>query len=143
MNLTFYISSGVLNVIADTGRTFSLRATSGIGGCMNSSLCQTKSFEGPIPIGWYTADPKQLSDPNVLQQLNLLRYGDWGDWNIPLMPMNITNTHGRKNFYIHGGMLNGSARCIDIGGGFWGDSNTDVLKSEILKSGSINLEVRP
>ncbi|WP_162629258.1 DUF2778 domain-containing protein [Moritella yayanosii] len=43
--------------------------------------------------------------------------GDWGDWRIRLYPEKNTKTFGRDGFFIHGGDINGSAGCIDIGGG--------------------------
>ena len=113
------------------------------GPAKSNPSCQISTLEGPIPVGAYHANPKELSDPNMLQQINLLlRYGDWGDWNIPLYPSPATNTHGRSGFYIHGGIWEGSAGCIDIGGGFNRSSETDKLKNMIQKEIFVSIEVK-
>lgn len=141
MNMKFHIAKGRLDITSPGGSCYSLRATSGKGGCMNNASCTASAFEGPIPIGKYTANPKELSDPNVLQQVKLSFYGDWGDWNIPFHPKAGTNTFGRTGFYLHGGSKEGSAGCIDIGGGFSGNKETNLLKKDMLASVVINLEV--
>ena len=68
--------------------------------------------------------------------------GDWGDWRIRLKPLQTTDTHGRDNFFIHGGDTKGSAGCIDIGGGILGNKQTDRLQKDILSAKyKIRLEV--
>ena len=79
----------------------------------------TISGQGPIPLGTYTADPKQISDGGFLR--NLL--GDWGKFRVPLQPDSSTKTFGRNGFFLHGGKKPGSAGCIDVGG-----NDTDLFK---------------
>ena len=38
----------------------------------------------------------------------------WGNSRVWLEPSKETNTYGRDNFSIHGGMWPGSAGCIDM-----------------------------
>ncbi len=68
--------------------------------------------------------------------------GDWGDWRIRIHAKPTTNTWGRDKFFIHGGSFDGSAGCIDIGGGQWGNNQTDRLANLIAASKvNIDLEV--
>jgi len=83
-------------------------------------------------VGIYYFDPKDLSNPNFVWDVARRLTGDWGDWRIWLIPTKITNTHGRNNFFIHGGGTKGSAGCIDIGVGVLGNKQTDRLKADIL-----------
>lgn len=144
MMITFYISKGLLTVFPDTGGLYTIFATSGRGSCQNHSSedCQKASFEGPIPIGVYYFDPKDLDDPNFFWDVGRRLRGDWGDWRIRLKPLKTTNTYGRDNFFIHGGGTKGSAGCIDIGGGILGNKQTDRLQKDILSAKyKIRLEV--
>lgn len=144
MNLVFDIRSGGLSVTTDTGETYVINATSGRGGCQNnpSISCQKSHYEGPIPIGTYSIDPHDLSDPGLLWDAGRRLTGDWGDWRIRVKAYGVA-IHGRTNFFIHGGDTYGSAGCIDIGGGILGNAFTDRLKKDILSSkSSIRLEVR-
>ncbi len=43
-------------------------------------------------------------------------YYSWGNSRVWLEPSKETNTYGRDNFSIHGGMWPGSAGCIDMTG---------------------------
>ncbi|MBI3779265.1 MAG: DUF2778 domain-containing protein [Gammaproteobacteria bacterium] len=108
--------------------------TSGKSECTNKPECADKKDKGPIPPGNYTADIERLSNPNRLYDIyKLLRgYGDWGDWNVPLIPNPGTKTFGRSRFYMHGGFRPGSAGCIDFGGGVFGDKMTDQLLKDLL-----------
>jgi len=67
MEIIFDLSSGKIRV-ATSSITFTLPATSGRGACENSGSknCLLAPFEGPIPIGMYFIDPKDLSDPNLI-----------------------------------------------------------------------------
>jgi RHS repeat-associated protein len=69
------------------------------------------SGQGPIPLGTYIADPKQISEGGWLR--NLL--GDWGRFRVPLTPNLGTETFGRGGFFLHGGEVPGSAGCVDVG----------------------------
>lgn len=144
MKIVFKIRGGSLSIIKDNGEIYTLKATSGRGGCMNnpSERCQKSLYEGPIPKGNYYIDPFELSDPSLLWDCGRRLTGDWGDWRIPIKILGMAR-YGRTNFFIHGGGIQGSSGCIDIGGGLTGNENTDRLKKDIVSCRhSINLEVR-
>jgi hypothetical protein len=81
---------------------------------------------GPIPEGYYVVLQSELqrrptSTWEVLKQS--MGRGtwpggnrSWGDWRVWLTPASGTNTHGRSGFTIHGGIVPGSAGCIDLCG---------------------------
>jgi len=60
--------------------------------------------------------------------------GDWGDWRKSLHPVFGSVKHGRFGFFMHGGRFAGSAGCIDIGGGVFGNQITDKVKNTINNS---------
>lgn len=147
MKLFFSITSRNLTFVCP-GYSFSLTATSGRNQCLNnaSKSCQIAPYRGPIPAGHYYINPKELSDPgfagDLLRNFRPDSPGDWGDWRIRIYPKPGTKTWGRDNFFIHGGSIEGSAGCIDIGGGIIGNSSTDRLLKIILSSPlNIDLEV--
>jgi RHS repeat-associated protein len=88
---------------------------------------QWKENEGPIPEGWYEADPKQTqnwSDLSLAEKAASLLRGigikagpwpggtvAWGEHRVPLSPSEVGN---RRNFFIHGGDFPGSVGCIDL-----------------------------
>ena len=41
--------------------------------------------------------------------------------------------YNRDHFFLHGGAAPYSHGCIDVGGGIYGDSDTDRLKDAILQ----------
>jgi hypothetical protein len=49
-----------------------------------------------------------------------------------MIPNIGTNTFERPGFYMHGGSLPGSAGCIDVGGGVFGNAETDQLLNDII-----------
>lgn len=138
VRLKFHISAGKLTV---TTPSFSMvmEATTGRGECLNNSSleCQKASWEGPLPVGIYVAKPEELNDPGLPHGTarNVLQ-GDWGDWRVRLHPKEGEEfeLYGRDNFFIHGGAFSGSAGCIDIGGGWYGNRQTDMLRTIILMS---------
>lgn len=149
MGMVFSISSGKL-MVATASFAMTVPATSGRGACENnnSSTCQSASFEGPIPIGMYYIDPSDLSDPNIVGDLARTYRpdspGDWGDFRVRIESFSSTNTYGRDGFFLHGGGYSGSAGCIDVGGGIFGNRQTDLLKLAIKAStGPIFLQVVP
>ena len=147
MKIEFYIRRGVLTAI-DGGERVRLDASSGRASCKNnpSIECQKKPFEGPLPVGEYYLNPSDLSDPNFLGDAvrSLLTMSDWGDFRIRLYSRGRTKTYGRSNFFIHGGMSPGSAGCIDVGGGVFGNKLTDKLKEMIRRqSTSVPVIVKP
>ena len=90
-------------------------ATSG----RNGETDQALKNQGPIPEGNYTINPSEIQQRSVLSRVASL-FGvraDWGKYLVPLHPVDGTDTFGRSGFYLHGGILPGSAGCIDVGGG--------------------------
>jgi hypothetical protein len=85
-------------------------ATSGEPGVADPKL----KGKGPIPPGTYWFDPSEISPSGVYRKY-FPRAGDWGDYRVRLYPVEGTDTHGRTNFFLHGGEKPGSAGCIDIG----------------------------
>ncbi|RKZ52007.1 MAG: hypothetical protein DRQ99_32790 [Candidatus Parabeggiatoa sp. nov. 3] len=141
IKLSFDIKNGILTINSD----YQLSATSGSEDCMNVSACADQGYRGPLPLGNYTADVSMLSDPNFIHDLyRNLRHGDWGDWRVVLVPNQDTQTFGRYGFFLHGGMLLGSAGCIDIGGGIFGNQDTTRLLDDLLRypDDIIEIEVR-
>ncbi|MET4163563.1 RHS repeat-associated protein [Marinobacterium sp. MBR-111] len=124
--LTYDNASGTLTVDPQNGQSpYTIPASSGRDG----STDQTKKNEGPIPSGEYTGDNRNLTNPGLFG--DLLR-NTQGDWRMPLTPNSGTNTYGRDGFFIHGGRSEGSAGCIDLGGGILGNDDTDRLLKDIL-----------
>ncbi len=143
MSINFFISEGTLQIINAPSGNYSIEATSGLNKHMNDPDSTNLSNEGPIPIGKYHLMPKELSDPNHFRDYvrNLGGYSDWGDWRITIHPDSKTDTHGRKGFFIHGGQRPGSKGCIDVGGGMYGNEQTDRLKKDIIKSKQQNIKL--
>lgn len=62
-------------------------------------------------------------------------YMSWGDQRIWVVPVSGTETFGRSGFSIHGGLVLGSAGCIDLGIGMsdfakvFRDSGDDMILS--------------
>jgi len=99
---------------------------------------------GPIPEGTYyfyagkvqefsEAEQLELIDAAARGQKNIkvgtpkstVHTGDWGRGRAHLLPSSVkegpkpcTDTGKRSAFYLHGGILRGSAGCIDIGSNF-------------------------
>jgi len=145
MKLLFSITKRRL-MLASPAYSLTLLATSGRDECLNSAnqACQVASFKGPIPIGHYYINPKDMSNPSLfgdaLRNFRPDSPGDWGDWRIRIYAKLGTNTWGRDNFFIHGGSIKGSAGCIDVGGGLTGDQGTDKLLN-IISSSLINIDL--
>lgn len=145
--MIFYMEMGWLYVDPERpGRApYLVRATSGSAkqGCMNDGRrsCQGTSEGGPIPEGYYELFTKKLDRPSPAQSLgrNIL-IGDWGSFRVRLEPTQTfpnkewegKTWSGRQGFYLHGGSKPGSWGCIDIGGGDFGDINTNAVVTDIL-----------
>lgn len=114
--------------------SFAMYATSGKGEDMNNFASTHKQDKGPIPTGEYIIYPNELTDEGFWGDIKNLKNGDWGDWFVPLHPLPGTNTFGRSGFYIHGGMREGSAGCIDIGGLLFGNKETTFVEDIIIKT---------
>jgi len=112
--------------------SYYIPATSGRPNCG----CDASSpNNGPIPNGGYTINSNDLSNPPWHRDIvrNTPGLGaDWGDWRVPMIPNAGTNTYERSGFYMHGGSLPGSAGCIDVGGGVFGNAATDQLLNDII-----------
>jgi Protein of unknown function (DUF2778) len=147
MRIIFSNTTGEF-VIQTDNQNYSFKATSGKNECMNNKDCEDKPYIGPTPKGAYYIIANQLDDPNhwgdagraiaggVLTKIgnvNIRKPADWGDFRIEIYPQAGTNTHGRNNMFLHGGDIEGSAGCIDIGGGILGDKNSDKIK-ELIKA---------
>lgn len=74
--------------------------------------------KGPTPPGVYYVDPEEVSEVHFISYLkrNLVDWADWGHGRAPIHPAKDTEVFGRDNFFIHGGVDEGSAGCLDIGG---------------------------
>lgn len=91
---------------------------------------QAQESTGPIPEGTYVARQEQLQFMDlkglVVGTAVVINedwggkwpgsYYSWGGSRVWLEPSKETNTYGRDNFSIHGGMWPGSAGCIDMTG---------------------------
>ncbi len=47
---------------------------------------------------------------------------------------------GKRQVFIHGGSFDGSAGCIDIGGGQWGNNQT-VRLANLIAASKINIDL--
>lgn len=129
--IVFDWERGVIEVDPEVnGRgPYSISASSGRPGCECDA---SEKDKGRIPSGTYTLYTSQLTNPGrIVDILRNLR-GDWGDWRAPLVPDSGTNTFGRSGFFLHGGSVKGSAGCIDVGGGPFGNAQTDQLLRDIM-----------
>jgi RHS repeat-associated protein len=88
---------------------------------------QSISNVGPIPEGQYYFNPAMIQNFDELtihqQAGSFARRGQWpggtiawGRQRVELRPDRSTNTYGRGGFFIHGGLVPGSAGCIDLCG---------------------------
>ncbi len=119
---------------------YSIPASSGNPEC---GCDETTVNKGPIPTGNYYLYKNNLTNPGFIGDIaRTLRGGDWGDWRVPLVPTSGTRTFGRSGFFLHGGFKKGSAGCIDVGGGLFGNSDTDRLLQDILNDPDGRVPVR-
>jgi uncharacterized protein RhaS with RHS repeats len=132
--LTFNVRQGTLTVDPERSgaSSYTILTTSGRGSCMNNPDCECKENEGPVPRGNYSASVSQISNPGIIKDILRNIFTDWGDWRVPLSPTSGTNTYGRSGFFLHGGSVSGSAGCIDIGGGTFGNSTTNKLLNDLI-----------
>ena len=117
------------NDVSDPNTSYYAPASSGRPECG----CDEKTPDaGPIPKGSYTGRSSNLSNPGILGDVARNILGDWGDWRMPLDPDPGTKTYGRSGFFLHGGRYSGSAGCVDVGGGLFGDETTDRILKDIM-----------
>ena len=114
--------------------TYTLPAVSGRPGCTGGCGTNTPNA-GPIPGGEYFLLTKEISQPNFLRTLlrnNPINGADWGGWRAPLHPERGTETFGRGGFFLHEGYLSlGSAGCINVGGGLFGNTQSRQLLKDL------------
>ncbi|MDD5222996.1 MAG: RHS domain-containing protein [bacterium] len=132
--LTLNVGSCSLTVDPEDGSksTYNICATSGSGSCKNESKCEQKKDEGPLPRGKYNINANDISNPGRFGDILRNLTGVWGDWRVPINPSPGTETYGRSGFFLHGGRKPGTSGCIDIGGGIFGDTNTDRLLKDLI-----------
>lgn len=134
-SIVFDPSRGVMTVDPEIkGRQpYNMPASTGRPNCGCDSSDPNR---GGIPSGNYTIDTTKVQQLTVWQTIKRNRPGpgggDWGSWNTPLIPNPGTNTFNRSGFYMHEGMFPGSAGCIDVGGGIFGNDLTKQLLRDIL-----------
>lgn len=128
--LIFDVEKGTLTVDPEApGRKpYDIDATSGRSECENKTKCEQVANKGPIPRGRYEIYPSRIDNPSFWADLrrnftdeHSQGGGDWGDWRARIYPLPGTKRFGRTGFYMHGGYWDGSAGCIDIGGGIFGN----------------------
>ena len=107
-------------------------------------------YTGPIPEGDYLLAQGSGQDYNNKEELSLLqkinlwkkkrwyeRPDDWGKSRIPIQPLPNTNTFGRHSMYVHGGIVPGSAGCIDLT-----YRNDDFYNDWLKYNGNLPLKVK-
>jgi RHS repeat-associated protein len=132
--LIFNIKDKTLSVDPerDGQAPYQLPATSGIGDCLNKPDCARQRDSGPIPPGEYSIGTDEITNPGFLGDLRRNFLGDWGDWRAPIHANPGTQTFGRGGFLLHGGRKAGSKGCVDVGGGVFGNENTNRLLKDLL-----------
>jgi RHS repeat-associated protein len=127
--LIYDVEKGTLIVDPEVpGRKpYETEGTSGRGECENKTICEKMIDKGPIPRGKYEVYPSRIDNPSLMDDLRRnfstsrsQGGGDWDDWRVRIYPLPGTKRFGRTGFYLHGGYWDGSAGCIDIGGGIFG-----------------------
>lgn len=131
----------IMRVAAESGKPISVLAVhaTDCGGSTNDSYLNNPRYVGirdygAIPEGEFTFRATQIATFSLAEQARMisgghftdpfgraLHGGDWGAGRVPLTKDSVRrsricgNTNTRSGFYIHGGVLGGSAGCIDIG----------------------------
>jgi len=143
-SVMFDVGRGVLTVDPEDGSSpYTIPASSGRGPYMNDSDAEGSPSQGPIPRGNYTLKPSEIDDPPPWYDYLRNKFlGDWGDWRTPLHPSPGNRMGGRDGFFMHGGANPGSAGCIDIGGGLWGNANTNRVKRDLRNDDDDSVPVR-
>ncbi|MBO4480862.1 MAG: DUF2778 domain-containing protein [Alphaproteobacteria bacterium] len=118
-----------LTIYQDGKPIMSWNAVSGKPGFQSPEYQNLKNT-GPIPEGTYVARQEKLQYMSpadwAIGWSRVLgdnfggkwpgSYVSWGSSRVWLEPSKETNTYGRSNFSIHGGLIPGSAGCIDMTG---------------------------
>ncbi|MGB4268164.1 MAG: RHS repeat-associated core domain-containing protein, partial [Spirochaetota bacterium] len=72
--------------------------------------------KGPLPPGNYIINTSEISPSGIVRNItNALGLTDWGNYRVRLHHNEGTVMYGRDNFFIHGGTVQGSNGCIDVG----------------------------
>jgi RHS repeat-associated protein len=121
---SIYVSHGNLQLIDPSGNTVGdWGCTTGLNGDTNPADRNT----GPLPPGTYTLDPGEISKAGFGRRVIDRR--DWGDYRVPLHPVDGTDTYGRSGFFLHGGWKRmGSEGCIKVY-----DLNQDELFQTLIQ----------
>jgi len=132
--MTFDVAAGLLTVDPerDNEAPYTIPATSGKGACMNQPKCQRDQGQGPIPQGQYYILASEVNEPNAIrawwwnERPRSMGGADWGSFRVPIHAEKGTKMPGRdpRTFKFHGGRYPGSAGCVDIGGGIYGNDVT-------------------
>jgi hypothetical protein len=142
LSVHFDTDKGTLTVLLDGRPIATMPATSGKDDCLNNPACAQRAGVGPITPGNYWLYSSTVSAPGVFG--TAARYlgtgADWGSFRVPLVPAMTTNTYGRTGFYLHGGIWPGSAGCIDVGGGLFGNASTRSLV-DLIRGGGYMIPV--
>ena len=100
-----------IHVYDDCGnKIMTRRASSGFPGTGPED--QDKKYKGPIPEGKWTFN---IEDIDKRAWYNFLRDPEWGTYRVKLNPVKGTETYGRTNLFLHGGVEPGTAGCVDMG----------------------------
>ena len=103
-----------LNINDNSGRVMQYTAVSGkpVKDKFDYSVQRQKqAFQGPIPEGEYWITLSELWENAWYRPGSS---SAWGDYRVAVHPYPTTKTYGRGGFFIHGGMIPGSAGCIDL-----------------------------
>lgn len=134
VRLVFDVRKGIL--IVNTGRdgeaSYAIAATSGRDQYMNNPDFESNKNYGPIPRGVYEIHVSELEDKGLLTDIGRRAMADWGDWRVRLHRKDGKKPYDRTDFFLHGGDKPGSAGCIDIGGGIFGNKSTDRLFRDLF-----------
>lgn len=131
----------IMRVAAQSGKPISVLAThaSACSGSTSDSYLNNPRYlgirdYGAIPEGEFIFRAAQIATFSFAEQAQIIggghftdpfgrsmHGGDWGAGRVPLSKSSVRrsricgDTDRRSGFYIHGGLLGGSAGCIDIG----------------------------
>src|SRR5262249_48885269 len=131
--LAFDVEGGWLYVDPEqAGRApYKMFGSSGnFGECMNNVACEGQQDTGPTPRGKWEIHPHSPGEMKVRKPGRPFPEGDWGSFRVQLHPspdvLRFIHEHDRdpNSFFLHGGEHSGTAGCIDVGGGEWGDPMT-------------------
>ncbi len=136
VRMAYFINAAFLAIYLNGDLSRTIRATSGRPQMMNQ-VRYVDSPGGPIYPGSYAMNKKHLRKGFLKAVARFLKTRqDWGSFRIPLEPLfDLPESRDDgKRFQMHGGWFDGSAGCIDGGGGILGNSNTQAIIDAIANS---------